>query len=365
MSPVPYVQGWRFLQIVALIHLWIAGDARPSLFLLILLLLILVCLRWRFPLPPWTAALDIGAAALFMPFTPLAGYALALPIFELALAGRWLLALPLAAGLLLAQGDPAVGLWFFAASLFFGGFARVSLRNERLYQQEVDEQRKARQELERFRTELLAAGRASAHQAELMERYRIARQLHDHLGHDLTGASLALQAYDYVKEPEEAAKLLAEVRRRIERSTDSLRETVHNATPVARIGIERLEQVVQGYGELGLHFVKTGDMQRIQAYQWDLLESCLKEALTNVARHSNATEVRIELQTGEAIVRLLVQDNGTLPDTGQPGTGLKNLQLRARALGGSLSISRGQGVLLVCVIPLEERGEPDEAADRG
>lgn len=364
MNSVQFVRAWRFLQIVVLAHLWVAGDASPSSFLLLLLMLIMASLRWRFTLPPWTATMDVVAAVLFVPFTPMAGYALAVPMFELLLHGRWPWALPLVIGLPLAQADPAVGLWFFAASAFVGGFSYVILRNERLYQQEADEQRKARQELERFKNELLAAGRASAQQAELMERYRIARQLHDHLGHDLTGAALALQAYDYVQDPEEAAQLLTEVKGRIERSTASLRETVHNATPVVRIGVERLEQVAQTFGELELSFAKTGDMQRVQAYQWDLLESSLKEALTNVARHSNATQVRIEVQTSEAIVRLLVQDNGSLAGAGQPGTGLQNLQLRARAMGGSLAFSRNNGFLLVCVIPLEEGGSEDEAADR-
>ena len=363
MNPVQYARGWRFLQIGALIHLWVAGDARPSSFLLILLLLIMACLRWRFKLPVWTVTLDIGAAALFMPFTPLAGYALALPLFELILSGRWPLALPLVFGLPLAESQINLGLWMFALSAFVGGFSRVILNEQRLYLQQVDDQRQARQELERFKGELLASGRSTAQQAEVMERYRIARQLHDHLGHDLTGASLALQAYDYVKDPQEAEKLLDEVKRRLARSTASLRETVHNATPVARIGIDRLEQIAHAYGQLEISFRKTGDMQRPQAYQWDLLEACLKEALTNVARHSDASAVQVEVQASESIIRLLVQDNGSEVHSGQPGTGLASLQLRARALGGSLSISRGQGFLLVCVIPLEERGETDEAAD--
>lgn len=363
MDSAQFVRVWRFLQIGAIVHLWVVGGAEPGSFVLILLLLVMACLRWRFQLPVWTVVPDIIAATSFIPFTPLAGYAMALPMFELILAGRWLFGLLLLLGLPLAQADPALGLWLIAATVFVAWFARIIMRDERLYQQEADEQRQARQSLERFKSELLTVSRSAAQQAELMERYRIARQLHDHLGHDLTGASLALQAYEYVEDPEAAALLLHEVKRRLDQSTASLRETVHNATPVARIGIERLEHVAQDFGQLEISFARTGDMQRILAYQWNLLESCLKEALTNVARHSDATQVRIEMQAGEAIARLLVQDNGTLTGSGQPGSGLKNLQLRIRALGGSLSVSQDRGFLLVCVVPLEEGGGAGEAVD--
>ncbi|MFS0726986.1 sensor histidine kinase [Paenibacillus sp. 1P07SE] len=364
MDPIVFVRIWRFLQIGMLTHLWIVGDSESVSFLLILLLLVMVCLRVRFKLSLWAVLGDILICLLFLPATPLAAYAFALPMLELILAGRWPVALLLLAALPLSQGSAALGLWYYGVTFFVAVFSRTMLGERQRYQQEADEQRQGRLELERVKSELLTASRSVAQQAELMERYRIARQLHDHLGHDLTGATLALQAYDYVKEPEEADKLLSEVKRRLERSTASLRETVHNATPVTRIGIERLEAVVQEYGGLEMSFSKTGDMQRMQAHHWELLEACLKESLTNVARHSNASYVRIEVQSGEKIARLLVQDNGTAASSGPAGSGLKSLQLRARAYGGSLSVSRDNGFMLVCVIPIEGEVSGDEAADR-
>src|SRR5690606_7868707 len=201
---------------------------------------------------------------------------------------------------------------FFLQSLFFGIFSFISVKNQEIYRLEVDEQRRARYELERLKIDLLTATQSASHQAELMERYRISRELHDHLGHDLTGASLALQAYEYVEDPVEADELLEEVKNRRQRSTKHLRDYVHDMTAITKFGGERLDTIFPNFHQIETVYNKAEDMLNFPAYIWELLESCLKEALTNVARHSNATKVDIALQVTEAIVGLSIQDNGTI-----------------------------------------------------
>ena len=357
MEPMWFVNGWRFVSHAFLVFLWASGEKpSTSVFILVLLLLLHTSLRWRFNLPVWPVALDAFVCFLYAPYTAIGYFGLALPIFELALRGKWLFSLLLFISVFVAPFSPVWLFWYFVLALFVGLFSYTSLQNQQSYKQEADEQRKAKYELERVTADLLAANASVSQQAELMERYRIARRLHDHLGHDLTGAALALQAHEYVQEPEEARKLLQEVKRRLERSTQSLRETVHNETPTALLGVENLEYVARGFQRADIRFVKSGDLLLVPAYHWVLLEACLKEALTNVARHSDATQVRVEVQAAEAITRLLVQDNGTLRHNGQAGSGLRSLQMRARSLGGSISASGDNGFLLVCVLPRGEGG---------
>jgi len=363
-EPMRYVNGWRLLNGCFLIYLWAVGQYEASVFVLILLLLLFASLRWRFDWPARAVLLDVLVCCLYMPHAAIGYYGLALPIFELALRGRWPYALAIFISLFAAPFDSGWLLWYFVLALFLGLFCHASLRIEQRFKQEADEQRRARYELERIRTDLLEANQSVSQQAELMERYRIARQLHDHLGHDLTGAALALEAYEYVQEPEEARKLLEEVKRRLALSTRSLRETVHNATPTALIGVENLEYAARNFRQADVRYRQSGNLLDVPAHHWGLLEACLKEALTNVARHSNATEVSVKVQASESIVRLFVHDNGTAPPQGQAGSGLRSLQMRARALGGSLSVSAENGYLLVCVLPLREGEGSDEAADR-
>lgn len=355
MEPMSFVNGWRFLMIGVLIHLWVIGDAMISSFVLILLLLIMTSLRWRFTLPVWCVIFDIFICFLYFPYTDMAYYGLAFPIFELVLKGKGYYSLILFAALFFSQTFSTL-FWFFCQAFFFGFFSFITLKNQEIYRVEVDEQRKVRYELERIKTDLLEANQSATHQAELIERHRISRELHDHLGHDLTGASLALQAYEYVQDPKEAQKLIEEVKNRLERSTKNLRDTVHNMTATTLVGVESLENIVQNFQQVDIQFEKSGDMLLVPAHKWGLLEACLKEALTNVARHSNATAVEVDLHVTESIVRLSIRDNGTVKKSSQTGSGLRSLQMRARSLGGSLSISRENGFLLVCVIPLEKGG---------
>ncbi|MBP1989846.1 sensor histidine kinase [Paenibacillus eucommiae] len=364
MEPMRFVNGWRLLNICVLIHLWIMLETKISSFILILLLLVMMSLRWRYSIPVWTVVFDALVCLMYVPYTDFSVYGLALPIFELALSGRWAIALLFFSGIFLTSASPGLLFWNFLQACFFGCFAYMTLKNQEAYKQEADEQRKARYELERIKIDLLEANQTASHQAELMERYRISRELHDHLGHDLTGANLALQAYEYVQEPKEAQKLLQEIKNRLERSTKNLRETVHNMTSMTFIGVENLEHIVQNYQQIHIQFLKSGDMQLVAAHQWGLLEACLKEALTNVARHSNATKVEVDLQVTASIVRLSIRDHGTVNKMNPAGTGLRSLQMRARSLGGSLSFSQENGFLLVCVIPLEKEALMDETINR-
>ncbi|MCM3633994.1 sensor histidine kinase [Paenibacillus camelliae] len=369
-EPTLYIHGWRFLQIGLLMHVWIVGDLGFRAFILILLLLILTSLRWRFRLPVWSVLLDVLLCLLLFPYTDIHYVALAIPMFELALRGKWMLSLLLVAGFSLLHAlhviDSTIDLifWYHLHAFLFGCFSWLTIKSQQSYKREADEQRKARAELERIKMDLLEANHSAIHHAELMERYRISRQLHDHLGHDLTGALLATQAYEYVKDSEEGDKLLAEVRQRLERSTVSLREAVHNVTPTAMIGVERLDYIISSFQHKDIAFYKSGDMLLVSAYMWGLLEACLKEALTNVARHSDATKVKVDLQVTESIVRLSIHDNGSVTAGSHEGSGLRGLKLRARSIGGSLSVNRQDGFLVVCVIPLEKVGGADEATNR-
>lgn len=355
-EPMRFVNSWRILNLGFLTFLWAKGEYATSVFILLLLLWLFTSLRWRFNMPVWSMMLDAGVCFLYFPYTEIAYFGLSLPIFELALRGKWHFALLFYITLFVVPFSSVWLFWYFSLALFLGRFSYISLQNLQKYKHEADEQRKARYELERIKTELLAANQSVAQQAELMERYRMARQLHDHLGHDLTGAALALQAYEYVQEPEEAHKLLQEVKRRLELSTQSLRDTVHNTTPTALIGIENLEYVANNFKQAKVRFEKSGHLLLVTAYHWGLLEACLKEALTNVVRHSDATQVEIKVHASESIIRLLVQDNGKSRKKEGAGSGLRSLQMRSRSLGGSLSVSENNGFLLVCVLPILEKG---------
>ena len=99
---------------------------------------------------------------------------------------------------------------------------------------------------------------------------------------------------------------------------------------------------------------------------WSVLEPCLKEGLTNAARHGAPGKVLVTLDVGPRIVRLCVHNPaGGGAGSGRgvvaaeaPGLGLRSLRQRARAVGGSLTTDATNGFRLICVLPLSGAEAP-------
>jgi two-component system, NarL family, sensor histidine kinase UhpB len=187
--------------------------------------------------------------------------------------------------------------------------------------------------LERLETERRESGRiASAAQEE--ERKRIARELHDEVGQVLTGVMLQLDD----PEAREAVRRSLEDVRRIARELrpetldhlgllSSLRDLSNSVEGV------RLERRLDA-GDLELR----SDVE-LAVYR------VAQEGLTNVMRHSGATEALLALEQVGGSLRLTVRDNGRgLPDGAPPaGGGLTGMSERALQVGARLSVGSGPG----------------------
>jgi two-component system sensor histidine kinase DesK len=189
--------------------------------------------------------------------------------------------------------------------------------------------------------------------AATAERERIGRDLHDLLGHTLSLITLKLELsrklfdrdVDAAKrEVEEAEKVarhaLAEVRSAVTgiRATDLAAELA-----AARLLLES-SHVHLEYGSPPLDM--PGEIERG-------LSLVLREAVTNVARHADASCVQIELAREHAAVCMQISDNGRGGIAGD-GNGMSGMRERVRAMGGSLSVEspRGNGTRLRVAVPV-------------
>jgi signal transduction histidine kinase len=214
----------------------------------------------------------------------------------------------------------------------------------------------------------LARTRADSERVRVLEeRERIARDMHDHVIGRLFGAGLSVQSLSRWLDDEQGQQRLAEhvdeldaVIRDIRTSIYALQRGRGDAwTPRAR-----MEQVIsESTGHLGfdpeLRLEDPLDGSLSQAVVENLL-AVLREALTNIARHAQATRVEVRVSTGEA-VELRIVDNGRgIPErTEQPaaradgGHGLRNMAHRATSLGGTFSVTGipGSGTTLIWRVP--------------
>jgi two-component system, NarL family, sensor histidine kinase DesK len=350
---------WRILGISVLAVSWLPGRHGAETLVLVLVLAILAIARWRFPrMPAWTVALDQTACGCAMLLWPEAAFGLILPAFDAVLAGEPWLSLPV---LVIVTAMDAWSVPLAAAlpcAVLAGWGVRLWTRQLESARRDADRDRRDRYDMEGLKAELLASNIRSARMAELAERARIARDLHDHAGHELTAAHLALQAYGKLRDrgDPQADGMLEEARRRVGEGLDLLRTTVRGLAPRHGTGLGALEEICLRFTAcrvtLGVH----GNTERIAPHLWIVLEPCLKEGLANAARHAGAERVDVSLDVGPRIVRLSVRNacRGADPDGG--GLGLRSLRQRARAVGGSVSVDASDGFRLICVLPLDDDG---------
>jgi two-component system sensor histidine kinase UhpB len=195
------------------------------------------------------------------------------------------------------------------------------------------------------------------------ERTHLAQTLHDDLGQYLAGIRAQACLLRLVADqPATVERTVRELEHNCEHLQQGFRALVHDLYPVMLQHLSLAEafgllveqwQMRQGIEcqlRVGLQFPALTTSDKTHLYR------LLQEALTNIARHADASQVRIRLQHRGGRLRLLVRDNGRgAQQPPQPGVGLYSMLERARSLGGELRIfSRpGAGWALALNMPLE------------
>lgn len=203
------------------------------------------------------------------------------------------------------------------------------------------------------------------------ERTRIARELHDELGQQLTGLKMDLSWMRgrMEKSQPELSERMAEVIRRVDGTVDAVRRIATELRPgvLDLLGLAAaIEWQAQEFRRrTGIHtdLRMQSDNAAVDDVRATTIFRILQEALTNVARHSHAQKVAIEFQQGDDELALEVRDNGVgiqvSQSAGSNSLGLVGIRERAIACGGYLSIDSapGGGTSIAVRIPLGETAQ--------
>lgn len=234
------------------------------------------------------------------------------------------------------------------------GFISCRLREkEKIFKSVYDKERSYRYELESIKQKLINSSKEIAHIAEIKERNRIARDIHDNIGHSIAGILMQLQASRklFSKNNEKAEELLDKSIAGLADTLTVLRDTVHNIKPRETLGIEYIKNIIDNFNFCKINFSFNGDFNTLSADYIEIISTNIKEALTNASRYSNATNIDISLEANDKFVRLYIKDNGVGCQIVKEGLGLSGMRDRIRNIGGSISISSDNGFLIVCIIP--------------
>ena len=187
--------------------------------------------------------------------------------------------------------------------------------------------------------------------ATLNERSRIAREIHDHVGHLLSRSILQIGALMVTETDDKKKENLDHIRGTLSQAMDSIRTSVHGLHDESIDLKTQVQAITEEFT-----FCQSRTDYRLQNEPDKAIAYCfiavIKEALNNVARHSNATLVTITLVEHPALYQLIIQDNGTNQqlDSGE-GLGLRSIEDRARALDGQFVMERKRGFRLFISVP--------------
>lgn len=193
--------------------------------------------------------------------------------------------------------------------------------------------------------ELLEKQEYEVNLATLRERNRIAREMHDTVGHLLSSSILQTGALLATCKDEAQREGLKRLHETLSKGMDSVRSAIHDLHDESIDLYAELESLIKGFTFCPVTFeysvVESPDRETKYAFI-----AIVKEALSNIARHSNATRARVEVYEHPALYQLVVRDNGTTKPIASgdgQGMGLKNILDRVENLGGYVNISTEHG----------------------
>lgn len=224
-------------------------------------------------------------------------------------------------------------------------------------------------------TELMNARDTEIYNAQLSERNRIAREIHDNVGHTLSRAILQMGALLAIHKQEPIHAELESVRQTLDSAMNSIRSSVHDlhddSIDVSANIIQMAEPLKEKYNvKLDLDIGK--DTPRQVKYA---IIGITKECISNIIKHSENTEVDIKLIEHPSMYQLIIHDfnpdsenspglsdssgsdsnpasdPGSTSEPADYGMGLENIRGRVEAVNGTLNISNKNGFRVFVTIP--------------
>ncbi len=197
------------------------------------------------------------------------------------------------------------------------------------------------------------------HVATLSERNRIAREIHDNVGHMLSRCILQIGALMTIHKKDELLyEQLSSVNSSLNEAMNNIRESVHDLHDES---IDLKQSILDATSEIKkTHTVNIEydmDNQTPRNIKYCII-AIIKEAMSNIIKHSNASKINIMLREHPAFYQLAIEDNGSqIIKNMNPGIGLSNMQERVESLGGTINFNIENGFKIMVFIKKENKNE--------
>lgn len=231
-------------------------------------------------------------------------------------------------------------------------YRTVSLQTiEKDYYQLRDNTKEISMQLEKQNKELMEKQNYEINLATVTERNRIARDIHDNVGHVLSRSILQIGALLAINKDKKTKESLGFIKDTLSEAMDSIRESVHNLHEKSIDLQTEINKLIDSFKFCTIKLDYDLETNPEKNIKYCFL-SVTKEALANIIKHSNASEASVIVREHPALYQLVIQDNGTQSkDTSEEGIGLKNITDRVVSIGGNVNISKDNGFRIFISAP--------------
>ncbi|MBZ5685662.1 MAG: sensor histidine kinase [Acidobacteriia bacterium] len=216
-------------------------------------------------------------------------------------------------------------------------------------------------ERNRMNCKLRKANEEIEHLAKVAERERIARDLHDVLGHTLSVITLKSELAGKLidRDPERAGKEIREVENISRQALSDVRDAIRGYRSKGLVAELALAKSTLETAGLTVQCDAATSMQ-LPPMQESVLSLAVREGVTNVVRHANARTCRLRIEQQNDMCRLEIADDGQ-GFVSMEGNGLRGMRERVEMLGGTLDRRNKSGTTLTITLPLKEVAVKDVA----
>lgn len=234
----------------------------------------------------------------------------------------------------------------------------ITIINEQTHT--IEEMNEQSRELQYVNEQLKEYNKMTEKMAQTRERNRIAREIHDTLGHILTGVSAGVDACIALVDvdTQQTKKQLEVISKAVRGGIKDVRRSVSElrADALEHLHLDdAIRDMIQEMNTLaGVEVTFSTDISpfRFGDDEENVIYRIVQEGITNALRHGKASKIEIFAHKTEGILHLRIKDNGIGCDDWQSGFGIKHMKERVRMLGGTICFSGENGFLIDAHIPI-------------
>lgn len=199
--------------------------------------------------------------------------------------------------------------------------------------------------------------RQSEYTVKLEERNRMSQEIHDKIGHSMTGALIQMEASKRLMNlnRDKSAELLDNAIAISKEGIESIRLVLKNVKPpMEQLGVNRMKLLLDEFSSA--HAIKTtltykGNIDIITPMQWKVIQENANEALTNMLKYSGATAVSVDIRVLHTVIKAIVADNGKGALKVVKGLGLLGMEERTASVNGKIIADGSHGFSVTMLIP--------------